>query len=243
MAVTAASASGTSAGAGTLARVLSSPWKIGGIAGIGYVVMFVIGGIVLQGETPMRDDDIETIRRYWADDSNRYLVGDWLVAAGFILFFLPFVSALRSVLGPADPSGGVWSRLVLIGGVTALLVGAAASMAWGALALSSARDIDDSTLRLAMDMDAYGFATLGWGIAAFLLPTSVLILLSGALWRWTGIVGIVAAVLMALGALWVVSGDEEGVFGVLGFIAFPLWAIWTIAVSVCMLMRSRGTPA
>src|SRR5215211_4646418 len=96
---------------GGLSGMLANTRRIGGIAGVAYVVVFVVG-IVMQGDTPMADDDVESIREFFADSdkTNMYLVGDWLIGFAFIFFFLPFLSSLRSVLGAADPSGGMWAR-------------------------------------------------------------------------------------------------------------------------------------
>ena len=74
-------------------------WRIGGICGIVLVVLFVVGAIVLQGDTPTYDQSAAEIREFWADDGQRYLIGDYLIGIGFVIFFLAFLSALRGLLG------------------------------------------------------------------------------------------------------------------------------------------------
>lgn len=226
---------------GGLSAFLANTRRIGGIAGILFVVVF-IAGILVQGDTPMLEDDADEIRAFFADsdDSNLYLVGDWLTGVAFVLFFLPFISALRSVLGPADPSGGMWARLAFIGGVLMLAFGAASSMAFGALALTQAEALDDSTLLFANGISQYGFGSaVPLGMVAFLLPASLVIVASGVLWRWLGIFGLVLALLAIVGALWVVDGDQTSGLGILGILAFIGFGVWVLITSVGMLMADR----
>lgn len=226
---------------GMLSDWLRNTRRIGGIAGIIFVVVFAVG-IVVSGDTPMVNDDIEEIRAFWTDsgDTDSYLVGDWLTAVAFLLFFLPFLSALRSVLGPADPSGGMWARTAFGAGLVLVGLGGAASMANGALGLGQAEGLDDSTLRFVTDATAYGFGVAApLAIAATLVPASLVILATGVLWRWLGILGLVVALAGVVGALWVVDGDQESFLGVLGFIAFVGLGVWILATSVAMLMSDR----
>ena len=219
--------------------ILKNPWKLGGIAGLVFFVLFVVGGIVFQGDTPMYGDSVKEARDYFGngDDSNRYLVGDWLTAIGFIVFFLPFISALRQVLAKDDPSDGVLSRLVLVGGVVFLLLGAVGGMTWGALALGQTKDLDDSSVSFAMDLNTY-VTTMGiFGAVAFLVPASLIILSSRVLWRWLGWLGLAVSVVGIVSALWLVQGDDESFLGFLGFIAFIGLGVWVLATSIAMLIK------
>lgn len=219
--------------------ILKNPWKLGGIAGLVFFVLFVVGGLVLQGDTPMYGDSVKEIRDYFGngDDSNRFLIGDWLTAIGFVLFFLPFMSALRQVLAPADPSDGVLARLIVPGGVLFLVLGAVGSMSWAALALGDTKDLDDSSVRLAMDLNTYMSAVIVFGVAAFLVPASLIIISSRVLWRWLGWFGLVVALVAIVSDLWLVQGDDESFLGFLGFIAFIGLGIWILATSIGMLVK------
>jgi hypothetical protein len=214
-----------------------NPAQIGGIAGFAFAIVFIIGALVLQRESPAWDAELQDIRAFWNDHSNRYLVGDWLIFGAFVLFFLPFVSALRSTLAPRDPSGGLIARLIVVGGITGGIMVAVASLPWGALALTGASDVDDSTLRLAMNMEAYGMAMVGWWMAAFILPASILILLSAALPRWVGALGLLEVLLAVVGSLWVVGGDQDGVLYAVSLASYLGWGIWSLAVCVSLLRK------
>lgn len=225
----------------SLNPVLANTMLVGGVSGIAFIVLMV-AGIVLQGNIPTISDSIDDIRDYWTDSSgtNRYLLGDWLTSIAMIGFFLPFLTGLRSLLGPADPSGGTWARLAFVGGIVFMLLGALCGLAYGGLAIGAGRELDDSTLRFATGIGSYAFATyLPFGLVALVLPSSLVILASGVAWRWTGYLGLATALLAVVGALWVISGDEDNVLILFSYLAGPLAAIWVISLSVAMLRHQK----
>ena len=77
-------------------------WRFGGLDGIIWAVLFIIGAFVLQGDSPSRTDSIESIRQYWIDDGTRYLVGDFLISVAFMIFFTPYLIALRWFVGRGE---------------------------------------------------------------------------------------------------------------------------------------------
>jgi hypothetical protein len=221
-------------------------WRIGGAAGLIYVVLFIIGGFVLQGDSPSRDDSIEDIRRYFADDGQTYLIGDYIAAVAFIFFFLPFLVVLRSLLGAVEGPPSIFSRLGLIGGLFATLFAGAAGTFWGALAIGLADNPEannDAIIRTLMELDTYAFATpLQLSFGLFVLAFSIAIWDTGALWRWLGPLGILSAVLTIIGAAWPIDGDEEGVIAIIGFGPGNLLAIiWLVAICI-NLIRLREPP-
>ena len=173
-----------------------------------------------------------------------YLVADWLIGLAFIVLFLPFISALRMVLGAADPGGGMWARLSFAGGLLLVAVGLAVSMSWGALALTEAEGLDDSPLVLAHQMNMYAFGyAVPFCLAAFMLPASLVIVASGVLWRWLGIAGLVIGLLNILGVLWVVQGEQESFVGILGILGFLGFGLWTLATSIALLRSANDDRA
>jgi len=105
--------------------------RMGGVFGIGWVILFFIGGFALQGDSPSRTDSIESIRQYFTDDGDIYLAGDFLLGIAFIFFFLPFVVTLRWVLGSGEGWPPIWSWLSVVGGVIATIWGGIAGVFWG----------------------------------------------------------------------------------------------------------------
>ena len=214
-------------------------WRVGGLLGIGWIVLFIIGGFILQGETPSRDDDIAEIREYFTDDAEMYLAGDYLIGLGFTLFFLPFLVILRRVLGVAAGWPNIFARVALLAGVIALIWGGIAGFFWGTLAVGAAEheEIDDSAVRLLMEIDVYAFAGLQLPVGVFMLATGLSIWLGRTLsWRWIGIVAIIGGILALIGAAWPIDGDEEGALAIPGFIGFLLILISVLLISINLLL-------
>ena len=216
-------------------------WRVGGAFGIGYTVLFAIGGFVLQGDSPSRDDSIEKIRTYFTDDGQVYLVGDYLIAIAFILMFLPYLVTLRWVLGSREGWPPIWSWLTVIGGVATAIMGGVAGTFWGALAIGVAEnpDVDDSVIRTLMELDSYAFNVIAFPAALFVAAASVVVLRTGVLWRWLGALGLISAVLILIGAAWPIDGDEEGAVAIPGFIGFIGVSLWILLSSIHMIMMKE----
>ncbi len=220
--------------------MLQQWWRVGGAFGIVFAILFFVG-LLISGETPSRDDSIEEIRQYFTDDGDMYLVSDYLGAIAFIFFFLPYLVTLRWVLGSGEGWPPIWSWLAVIGGVLMVAFGGAASFFWGALANGAAEnpEVDDSAIRTLMELDAYAFNLWTYAMALFVLAASIVILRTGVLWRWLPVVGLLAALLLIIGAAWPIDGDEEGVLAILGFIGQPLTLLFILLTSVNMLLMKQ----
>lgn len=59
-------------------------WRLGGILGIGFIILFFVGGFALQGESPSYDDPITEVREYFTEDGDQYLIGDYILGLGFV---------------------------------------------------------------------------------------------------------------------------------------------------------------
>jgi hypothetical protein len=219
-------------------------WRVGGILGIGWIILFIVGGFIIQGDAPSRDDSIEEIREYWTEDGETYLLGDYLIALGFTVFFLPYLIILRRVLGSVAGWPELLARIALFGGVIAIIWGGVAGFFWGTLALSTADnpEIDDSALRLMMEIDVYAFAGLVFPLSIFLGAAGLSIALSGVMWRWLGIVAVIAAALGLVSGAWPIDGDEEGALASVGIAAFLGSLLFVLISSIALLMRTETPP-
>ena len=216
-------------------------WRVGGMFGIGFVILFIIGPVFLTGDTPTRDDSIEDIRKFFADDGEMYLVGDYIAGLAFILFFLPYLVTLRWVLGSGEGWPPIWSWLTVLGGVSFLVVGGTQAVFFGALAISEGDPevIDDAGVRLLMEMSTYAFTGFTLTLALFVASASLVVLRTGVLWRWLAALGFLAALLMIIGAAWPIDGNEEGALAIIGFIGAPLTLLWVLLSSIKMIMMKE----
>jgi hypothetical protein len=213
-------------------------WRVGGIFGLIWVVLFIVGAIVLQGETPSHDDSAAEIREYFVDDSEIYLVGDYLTGLGFILGLLPFFVVLRRVLGTAGDWAGLLSRIALFAGALAIVYGGAMATMWGTLAfIADNPEVDDSTVVALFETNIFAGAALSMFISLFLLSAGLSIWLSGVIWRWVGPVAVILAILGFIGGAWPIDGDPEGALGALSFAPFVGVALFVLVVSIALLLK------
>jgi hypothetical protein len=221
-------------------RIWPNWWRFGGIDGIIWAILFFVGNGI-SGESPSRDDSVADIREYFTNDGDAYLTGDYILGIAFVIFFLPFVIALGYYLARAEGSPPIWSTMTLVGGIMAVAIAAAAGMAWGALALTMERnpDLDDATIMFLMDMDIYGYTLLNFGLALFVGSAGFAVFRTGLLWKWTGLLGILAAILLVIGAAWVIDGDDEGTLATITFPGYIGSAIFVLICSVGMIMRKE----
>jgi hypothetical protein len=204
------------------------------LAGVAYVVLFVIGVILLFGNSPDSSSAPAKIIAYFSDSGHRNRVNiGWLLAGLGIFFFLWFLGALRGTIRRLEGEDGILTGLVTIGG----LVYAALSLA--AIALETGiRTMSDDTyhhtvypglIHAADDAGWVLHASGGAGLGAMIIAASLAGLRAGAVPRWAGWLGVVAGILA------------------LGLIVFFPWfgaAVWILVVSIGMFVRaSRGSAA
>jgi len=221
-------------------RIWPNWWRLGGIDGIIWAILFFVGNAI-RGEPPARDDSVDSIREYFTNDSDVYLAGDYIFGIAFVIFFLPFVIALSYYLARAEGSPPIWSTMTLVGGILAVAIASAAGFAWGALALTLERnpDLDDATIMLLMDIDAYGFSLLNFGLALFVGSAGFVVFRTGLLWRWPGLLGLLGAVLLLIGAAWPIDGDQEGAIAIITLPGLLCSLLFVLISSVGMIMRKE----
>jgi hypothetical protein len=220
---------------------LNTPRRVAGVLGIAFNVLLLIGGPIIQGQMPTVNDDVQAIRAYWEHDGDRFLVGDLLVGIAIVLCFLPFVVALQSVLEPADRSGGMWRRMMLVGALVAVGLGGAGAMASGGLALLSAEGLNDSTLQFATRVEVYSHGGRDCGFALMLIAAAIVIAQSRVLWRWLAALAALTAVANIVGGLWLPDGDQGGTLAVFEFIGLIGMQIWVLVVSIQLLLPGKRT--
>jgi len=202
------------------------------LSGILFVVAYVVGIIFVK--TLDSNDSPATIAAYYAHSkSNRV---ETIIAAYMLvvarLLFLWFLSCLRSRLRAAEGDPGTLSTLmfglgiVFVGLISVGALGLAAvpgSISFG----ENGNIFDAGTVQAAQ--------SLGWGAiliggmlsaAATILTASILTLRTGALPKWSAWVGILAAIALLFGLI---------------FLPQVALLIWALCVSGTMLARPAVT--
>jgi hypothetical protein len=215
------------------------PWqRIIGVLGLGWIVLFAIGGIALQGQPPAYDAPIDETRDFFLAHGDRYLWGDYIAGLAFILCLLPFVVGLRSVLGAAEGPPQIASRLVLVGGITTVVVGDAATAFLDALAVGDApAELPDTTIRLLLQLDAVAIAAIGLPMALTTIAAAAVIWQTGVLPRWIAPVAALSGLLHIIGATFVAAHDADGPLFFIRFAGLITFAIFIAASSVSLISR------
>jgi hypothetical protein len=216
-------------------------WRLGGICGILFLVTFIIGG-AFQGEAPVYGDPVEEIREFWVNDGQDYLLGDYIIGLGFMLFFFPFLSALRGLLGLAEGGVQMWSRIVFAGGLLFLALAAADGIFWTTLAFGDvAENASDDTINLVMALDVGAVHFLPVGAAIMTLSAAVVIFQTRALPLWLGALSLLEGVLATIAPLSILADDPND--SVLSFLPFVGAAIWMLATSIVLVMKKDAPSA
>ena len=199
------------------------------IAGIAFVVLFVIG-FVVSADTPDPDQRLEW-RRWYFDSGHRTsaVVGMYLMVLG-VLAFVWFLAGLRQRLAEGGASDTLVSLVFGAGLVFAILA------IGGVIARSvvpAGKVLVDQSLPggdIAQQLEGLGFGTLlipgALAAGAFVAAASAASRQVAALPAWLTIAGFVVAVLQLVGVL---------------FFPFGFFVLWVLVAAIVLLTRS-GTP-
>ena len=201
------------------------------LGGVVYVVLFVIGTILIYGNSPDSSASPARIVHYYSDSGHRDRISiGWVLASLGIFFFLWFLSSLRQTVRRLEADDGFLTGLTTIGGA------AYATLTLAALGLEAGiRTMSDDTyhhtvypglIHAADDAAWMMHAGGGAGVAAMIIAASLVGLRAGAVSKWLAWLGVAA-----------------GILG-LGLIIFFPWfvvGIWILVVSIGMFLRSGRT--
>jgi hypothetical protein len=203
-------------------------FRWGALAGVGYVVLFAIGTIMIFGNSPDSSSAPGKIVAYYSQSGHRDRMNiGWVLGALGILCFVCFLIALRQTVRRLEGEDGFLSGLVTVGG------GIYATLALAALAVNSAiRTMSDDTyhhtvypglIHAADDTAWILHASGGVGTALMVIAASVAGMRAGAVSRWLGWVGVAAGILSV---------------GLLLFFPWFIFALWMLVVSIGLFVRS-----
>jgi hypothetical protein len=211
--------------------------RLTAVAGISLAV-FLIVGLLLPGTPPKADDSIREITNFFVDKRGSILASDFFVGLGGFAFFV-FVGGLaRYLRSRGDDTDGLVG-IAFGGGVAALVLLLAGVAVTNGIAFKAAGSGDQ--VRLAFDTLNDLFFMASFPFAVFFGAASWAAARRGALPGWTVWLGVLAGLLMLLGAIGLFA--KSGFFatgGALGFIGPTVATLWVIAVSVFLF---RGAPA
>jgi hypothetical protein len=219
------------------AATLCGMRRIVGLLGLGWLVLFVIGGPVLQGRPPGFDVSVAALREQFAHHATRYLAGDLVAGVGFCLLLVPFAAFLPDALGVGTRHG--WARLASSSAVGVAVAGGTATSFLDAIAIAhGGARLDDAALSVLLFANSAGIAFLVLPAATFAVAAGALTWLAGS--RGRAVLGWLAAALLVAGAAFPL-GDADGPLWTIRFTGFVVLAAFVAATSVTLLgPRSVG---
>jgi hypothetical protein len=198
------------------------------LAGVAYVVLFVVGVILIYNGTPDSSSAPAKILAYYSDSGHRDRMNfGWAIAGLGIFFFFWFVSALRQTVRRLEADDGFLTGLTAIGGAV-----------YGALTLVALgievgiRTMSDDTyhhtvypglIHAADDAAWVIHAGGGAGLAAMIIAASLAGLRAGAVPKWLGWISVVVGILSLV---------------LVVFFPWFLAALWILVVSIGLFVRS-----
>ncbi len=206
--------------------------RAGAATGLAYVVLSVLGSDVIGGgaDGPDFTAPASKVAGYLAahPPTTATYVGGFLELVG-LLCFVAFAAQLYTVLRRAEGGDGVLALTALAAG----LLSAAVKLASAPAALEAfgrAREGIDPQLAAALvDVDSFGFMLTFAPLALLLGAAAAVVLRTGALPRWQGVMAAFTAPLLLL----TVAGA-----GTVPPLAMLLALVWIAAVSVTLVRRA-----
>ncbi|WP_433045532.1 hypothetical protein [Dactylosporangium sp. CS-033363] len=209
-----------------------------GLLGLGWLVLFAIGGPVLQGRPPGFDMPAAELRAQFQQHATRYLAGDFIAGAGFCLLLVPFAAFLPDALGVVARTG--WARLASSSAVGLTAAGGAVTSFLDAIAIAhGGPQLDDATLSMLLYANSAGIAFLGLPAATFATAAGALAWLAGR--RGLAMFGWLAATLLLAGAAFPL-GAADGPLWTIRFAGFVVLAAFVAATSITLLGPRRADP-
>lgn len=204
---------------------------LGAAAGIGFAILLFFSVASVDPQRGVTDQELQT---WWADSGNRdgFVVSMYMLLLTAPLFLL-FVARLRKRLQAADAAG--WADTVLACGIVVATALGLCAVLRGVVA-GSVRFADEplpgvDTLRFATDLAYASWDLVILFVVVLVAIVSGLALVTRALPRWFGWLGVP----VALGSA-IMLAVQSGPF------SLPLLIIWVLAGSVHLLRSPAGAP-
>jgi hypothetical protein len=201
-----------------LDRSPGQPLRTAAVGGLAFTVLYLVHRI-LQGTGP-DSSTAAAVADYNLTHRGALLASE--VAVGLaLLAFIPFVAALVPVIWRAGQE--TLAVAVGISGGVFLAMGFVSNAA--ETALVGVADSNQPAAVLALDQ-LQGRTPVVWTITALVAVLSLAIQRTSLVWRWLGVVGVLAAVVFVLGSVFSVLGrTPEGNASLIGVGIFIAWML------------------
>jgi hypothetical protein len=208
--------------------------RVGGLAGIGYVVLSVVASF-LTGTPPAPDFSDAEIKTFYLEKQHALVTQAWLITLGGALI-LWFAIAVRRILR-ARRANRTLADLFFAGTVvivTVLVIAMAMQMVFA----KTAADLPPETVRaIGVDFGVVVVAMWGFVVATTAIAYAVCVFTEPALPRWTAWLAIAAAVMNVVGTtgVFVASGPFSMEGAVTEWAPGVLIMLWYLGTAIALL--------
>jgi len=211
-------------------KVLQTPWKISGIAGILFVALsFLASGI--NKMPPAYNQEISTYVTWFSENGQWYRFGHFLAGLAFLLFYFPFFAGFCEILKKAEGESAIWTRVTWAGAIMSPAAGTiAGAFIMGIALLNGDASPEVSQFGMAGNFYAYTVSGAYGGIA--MIGSSIIILKTGVFKRWLGWAGLVigSAAIISIGTL--IENNPQGLFATTNGFAWLAYFLWIAVLSI-----------
>jgi hypothetical protein len=193
----------------------------------------------MEGDVPLYTDDAESIRTWFVDKGDQFLLADFIIGIGVVFGLVPFFVVLRSVMSKAEGEASLWPQIGFLGAILFVIIGGVASMFMGTLAVGAEAISDDGAIVALATASFYGFNAPGFVLALFFVALGVGIIRTGAFGAPIGWLCLALFVTGILSGLASVDGDPEGVFAILGMVTTLGLGVVVLLTGGSLLMRKE----
>jgi hypothetical protein len=193
------------------------------LAGVLYVVLFVIGTIVIFDGQPDTSSNPAKVIAYWSDSGHRDKVNvGWILIGLAIFFLLWFIAALWRAVSSIDTERTLSAVVAIGGAVYAACTIAAVSIDQGLKTMSDdtfRHRVFPELIHAADDVSWVMHASGAVGLGAMIVAASLALMWAGAWPSWAGWVSVVIGILT---------------LGSIAFFPQFLFLAWILVVSIVM---------
>jgi hypothetical protein len=213
--------------------------RLGGVAGIAYVVL-VIGAAAVLGAPPEADGKATTYQNYFIEKHDLLVVQGWLYAVSAPLVLM-FAVAVRRILRKSR--GGAYPSELFLAGNTALATLLVVAMVMQIVVAQRAEGLAAEVI-FTVGVHFVGVLVGLWGfiMAATAFAYAFCVLADGVLPRWTAYLAVLALVVNLIATAGVFF--RSGPFCLEG--GFSAWApalsivLWYLGTSIAILRTPQG---
>ncbi|GAB4317418.1 MAG: hypothetical protein Kow00127_09150 [Bacteroidales bacterium] len=211
-------------------KILKTPWKISGIAGILFVALsFFASGI--NKMPPAYNQDISSFVNWFSENGHWYRSGHFLAGLAFLLFYFPFYAGFCEILKKAEGEPSIWTRVTWAGAIMSPAAGTiAGAFIMGIALLNGDASEELSQFGMASNFYAYKVSGAYGGIA--MIGAAIIILKTGVFKRWLGWAGLIIgfAAIISVGTL--IENNPQGLFATINGFAWLAYFLWIAALSI-----------